>query len=281
MTTPQKFTRRSPHQRTAFTLVEMLMVIAIIGILAGILTPVLMSAFGQANEFKITNEIQQLNAAIENFKTDHGFYPPTIGSDANYGINNVADMRRYLNRIAPNHSEGNGGTGTLLRDWWDNVGSNLDERSSLVFWLSGLCKNKQFPLSGGTGSVLPAFDNNSAERDLRFEFINDRLIKSTVVAVYNQPAGRSSDDFAYRYLDNKSYGFGAYHNGVDMDPANSIPDGTPINFYNQETFQIVSPGMDGEIGGATVNLSPLATIDPAHVDNIANFTNGRIEKELE
>ena len=44
---------------------------------------------------------------------------------------------------------GDGAGRTRLQVWWVNVGRHLDERGSLVFWLSGVCANKQFPLTGG------------------------------------------------------------------------------------------------------------------------------------
>ena len=144
MTTPQVKNRTNFVQRTAFTLVELMIVIVIIGILAGIATPFIYNALIVSKEFTITNEVQQMNAGVERFKTEHGFYPPTFGIE----VTNVAEFRRYLNRIAPQHAEGTGTDGGGLNQWWTNVGSNLDQRSGLVFWLSGLCTSKQYPLSG-------------------------------------------------------------------------------------------------------------------------------------
>lgn len=288
MTTPQYPTRRSLRQRTAFTLTEMLMVIAIIGILAGILTPVLMGAYARANEFKIQNDIIGLDGGIAKFKTKHGFYPPAIGPGMAIDTTNrataVSAMRRYLNRIAPNNSEGNGSAASLLGIWYDNVGVNLDSRSSLVFWLSGLCKNKQYPLTGGTGGALPAYDNKSVDRDILFEFSDSQLEVSGVVAIYNQAAGKDEGDSAYRYRDSKSYTATvsgtvvalAYHDGFD---AAAPPN--PINFQNPDSFQIVAPGLDGE---ATTSATPtfnIEAVDAGQLDNITNFTGGRLDKIVE
>lgn len=327
MPTPQYSTRRSFSQRTAFprrtaftqrsafTLTEMLMVIAIIGILAGLLTPALMNAFGQASEFKITSELLQMDAEIEQFNIDYGFYPPTIGTlnadgttNTTFAIRDVATMRRFLNRISPNHAEGSGsagiGPGNGLGNWWLNVGRHLDEKSSLVFWLSGLCKSKQYPLSGsaviagdptltlapyGLAQTFSGVETTAAaavQRESRFEFqatqmsfptspISNASGSNTIVANYNQPAGKDNGDSAYRYLDSKSYGFGAYFNGLNSS-------GTP-NFLNAGTFQIIAPGLDGNIVDPNVVTpsSNIQTVDAGQLDNITNFTEGRLEKIVE
>ena len=247
-------------RRAAFTLVELMIVILIIGILAGIATPVIFNAMRRAKEFTIENEIQQMSAAADLFETKYGFYPPSIG--AGKEISGPATLRRYLNKIAPNNAEASSGG---LTAWWNNVGMNLDDRSSLVFWLSGMCTNKQFPLSGnatfaaaGTspapynadelvdGTAFPS--GTKIAREVLFEFKSGQFESVNPalpgIKIYNQPHGR--DDMAYRYRDFKSYtpktgGSGpAYHNGVDTG-------GSPINFFNQDRFQIVSPGLDGTL----------------------------------
>jgi type II secretory pathway pseudopilin PulG len=280
----------------------MLMVIAIIGILAGILTPALMGVFGSANEFTITSEIQQMDAEIEQFKIEYGFYPPTIGTvnadgstNTTFAIRDAATMRRYLNRISPNHAEvASGG----LANWWTNVGQHLDEKSSMIFWLSGLCKSKQYPLSGNatiaadnTLTLAPynspktfeGVDGVAIERDARFEFqdnqftfVGSNVSGATTVVLpnYNQPAGKDSGDLAYRYLDSKSYAFGAYFDGIG---------GSGPNFLNPTSFQIVAPGMDGNIVDPSVAMpsTNIQTVDAGQLDNITNFTAGRLDKIVE
>ena len=280
---------QSRGRNAGFTLVELLAVITVMAILAGILVPVIFSALNTANEFTITSEVQQLDAAVEKFKTQYGFYPPTFNA-AGAEIQTVADMRRYLNRISPNHNEGDGSAASRLGIWWTNVGQYLDERSSLVFWLSGLAKNKQYPLSGyaaNTASALKPykidelFDGTAlpvtVERDEFFEFDPGRLqeLSGTSAAGYQQPAGAQDGDLFYRYRDSKSYGVAsaeqAYFTGYDAG-------GNP-NFVNPESFQIASPGMDGLPGGPLdlTDETPTAAL-PQRDDNIANFADGRIEK---
>jgi prepilin-type N-terminal cleavage/methylation domain-containing protein len=73
------------RQRAAFTLIEMLVVIAIIAILAAILV----STLGRSGEAKVRSRVQaelnQLIGAIESFHKKHGFYPP--GNERKVGNN--------------------------------------------------------------------------------------------------------------------------------------------------------------------------------------------------
>ena len=55
----------------AFTLVEMLVVIAVIGILAGLLLPVLAKGKVKANRIKCVNNLRQINAAMLSFSHGH------------------------------------------------------------------------------------------------------------------------------------------------------------------------------------------------------------------
>ena len=56
-----------------------------------------------------------------------------------------------------------------------------------MFWLSGLCESKQFPLTGGAGSLIEPFNgptrfittvtpNVEIQRDVFFDFQNSQLV---------------------------------------------------------------------------------------------------------
>ena len=65
----------------AFTLIEMLVVIAIIGILAGILLPVLATARERGRQAKCKEQLHQFSLAVEMYRNDSaGAYPPWVSA---------------------------------------------------------------------------------------------------------------------------------------------------------------------------------------------------------
>ncbi|MEX2044755.1 MAG: prepilin-type N-terminal cleavage/methylation domain-containing protein [Opitutus sp.] len=76
---------KSPWKTGGFTLVELLTVIAIIGILAAILIPTTASARMAAKKAKARAQYAQWGAAIESFRLEYGHYPTfeTSGGGAN------------------------------------------------------------------------------------------------------------------------------------------------------------------------------------------------------
>jgi len=67
--------RRSPHGPGGFTLMELLIVIAMIAILIGIGYPTFISILEKARKTQAANEEQQIVAAVNGFYTDYGKYP--------------------------------------------------------------------------------------------------------------------------------------------------------------------------------------------------------------
>lgn len=68
-------------QKRAFTLIELLMVIAIIGILAGILIPTVGAVRTKANIAASKSQLSNYVNAIKMFKSDYGYYPFVTGND--------------------------------------------------------------------------------------------------------------------------------------------------------------------------------------------------------
>ena len=60
-----------PHSRRGFTLIEMLVVIAIITVLVALVVPAVMYFTRKGPQLLTTNEISQLDTAIQNFKTTY------------------------------------------------------------------------------------------------------------------------------------------------------------------------------------------------------------------
>lgn len=66
--------------KKAFTLIEMLIVIVIIGILAAALIPRLLSVQGRARDTKRKADLQQIGSALAIYKIDNATFPTTSGS---------------------------------------------------------------------------------------------------------------------------------------------------------------------------------------------------------
>lgn len=68
-------------RRRAFTLIEILIVVAILGVLAAIVVPRYSDASDRAEESAIRKDLQTLRAQIEMYAFDHGGSPPSALDD--------------------------------------------------------------------------------------------------------------------------------------------------------------------------------------------------------
>lgn len=68
------------QDKTGFTLIEMLLVVAILGILAGIVVVNFAGKTKEANIKTTRASIQNICTAIDLYETDTGRYPPTLKS---------------------------------------------------------------------------------------------------------------------------------------------------------------------------------------------------------
>lgn len=65
------------NQMRGFTLIELMVVIVILGILAGLIVPRIMSRPGEAKQMKAKIQIESLETALKLYKLDNGVYPST------------------------------------------------------------------------------------------------------------------------------------------------------------------------------------------------------------
>lgn len=72
----------TPARRRAFTLIELLTVIAIIGILMALLIPVVMSVIERAKRAQAQNDVMQTITGVKGFYTEYSRYP-SIGPASN------------------------------------------------------------------------------------------------------------------------------------------------------------------------------------------------------
>lgn len=278
-------------KRAGFTLVELLVVIAIIGILVGMLIPAVGAVSRRAAEFAIHSDVNNIEIALESFKTKYGFYPPDFSD-----IDNASEFLPYLNRIAPNHEEFSSGG---LQIWWDEIGVNLTPETAMAFWLSGLVKDAQFPLTFpdpdlGQRVPFPAynvqalFSNGQPVLDREREVFIDipgkqiQTVPGTnlpdLLAIWNQTRG--ANKLPMLYFSASSYerviADGGYFVGGTLVPLapyfNSSNSTVPEEAVDR--FQIITSGVDGDYG---VTGDVLAS-GPRDRDNVCSFADGRLER---
>lgn len=227
--------------RGGFTLVEILIVIVIIIILASFISAAVVKALGKAREVRNRAEISQLSAAVENFKSKFGFYPPSrlILCEVYSQYNQVpaadsqlaADSVQFITRMFPQ-----------CVPQWQNPGIDWDGNNSvsapvklqgdqcLVFFLGGL----QAQAGGGlppaclgfsTNPRNPADSTTSDRIGPLFEFVPNRL----VIGYKNRPI-HSEAAFYHAYVDifGSTDGFGTILQRADVD----LPDGQPYAYFS-------------------------------------------------
>jgi prepilin-type N-terminal cleavage/methylation domain-containing protein len=78
-------TSRRQNQDSAFTLMEMLVVVAIIGILAALLLTAISHAKARAQRIRCVNNLNQLSIGLHMFLGDNQVYPLEVNPDFNNG----------------------------------------------------------------------------------------------------------------------------------------------------------------------------------------------------
>ena len=153
--------------RRAFTLVELLVVITIIGILASLITVAAVGALKKARQTQIKVELDQISGGFDEYKNKTTAYPPNCqtdgtGSTATAPIDETAvlnDIKRHLKQAFPRHQEpdevifklaGLATTGAPLPSG-QGLQGGMTAGEAVVFWLGGFSQDPKYPISGEGG----------------------------------------------------------------------------------------------------------------------------------
>jgi general secretion pathway protein G len=209
--------QRKTGRRGGFTLVEILVVIAIIAVLVAMLLPAVMQVIKKGPQTVTASEIGQLDTSIQNFKATMGpsYFPSRIKlceKVGDYGNTPLdLDSIAYLTALFPRILDPDPLTNKVIWatvgiDWNGDgvIGNNpanrtqiLEGHQCLVFFLGGIPRNNPAGCFGwSTDPRDPAkLSQTTGRKGPFFEFSSDRLIDLTVAV-----AGAKMRGF-YSYLD--------------------------------------------------------------------------------
>ena len=125
-------------QLTGFSLLELLVVLAIIGIILSFIVPNVINRPNDARKAKIINDIKVIETALDLYKLDNGKYP-----NEKNGLEVLTDIdKKYINRV-PNDPWGNKyryrnpGKFGLIDIWTfgaDNIEGGENENADIGNW---------------------------------------------------------------------------------------------------------------------------------------------------
>ena len=251
----------SSKTSSGFTLVEMLVVIAIIGILVGLTLPAIRNAIETARTGAVRAEITALVSAIDQYNQTHGDYPPDFTSNA--------VVTRHYNKLFPRMGAIDRG---LLTDL---ISAGDMSQAEVLFWcLGGYSDDKQRPFTGPggplelTGSDATDLSNYRANQDRPnklYDFKPGRLVTSDDDDIHPMYI-IIEEGGPFVYFDSRTYGnpnnsFSGTGHGMARpyisDQANVNTGGNypslqaslaAWNFMKPDTFQLIAPGLDGGFG---------------------------------
>lgn len=295
---------RHSQDRSAFTLVEIMVSIVILAILMSLLLPAIQRVRTTARIQEVKSDMEKLSAGLTQFKTRFGVDVPGSISFCETGTlwtstPETQRSRAVIRQIWPQYS------------FTQNVDINgdgtnsaqpieLDGADCLVFFLGGLRDSTSGALVGFSKNPQNPFGPTSGNREGPFyEFNPGRLIDidSDGIQEYRDPIPGQSSPYLYFangyrvrqdttattvWVNADNWGTTAnqqrmirayYQPNINVTwpggPAQSVP-------HNKSTFQLISPGFDYQYGnGGAFNAqdnSGLTSDDDR--DNITNFHSG-------
>lgn len=284
-------TTKTHRARHGFTLIEVLTVIVIIGILAGVALPVIFGALAKAKEGAVRTEIEGLSQALESYKLKYGDYPPDFSDwslvERHYrrAFPSIAQTELDLLRRLTDIDNTNDTDFSVAIDPEHNP-VRLDRAEALVWALGGFSQNPELPFTGSGGpfslvssaGMTVVYQINTGRAGSLFDF------DPTLLSYYGTGTGAQQVDpatgigVANRYLstDEREPDTGivddlflTYKSGLE---------GGPYVYFDSRTYDLLHPmlgmngysdpaGPAGPTGGVRPMLSDRPVLRPAAAGN--------------
>ncbi len=246
-------------QRRAFTLVELLVVITIIGILAALITGAAVNAMKAAARTRIKAEINSFDQAVEDDKNNSGgVYPPNCQTDGGVTINSDTvynELRRYLNKRFPRSREPD----TLVRALAGlgvapaNLPGGMTGSEALVFWLGGFSSDVNFPISGEGGPSY-SIQGVAAADKVKLDPIENRRWALGIKP--EQLAPRDAENY-FDATDNRfiEYTINGQNRRINFWSYLAPGSPQPLVYFATPQVSVLTPAMDPPAAGPAVAFS--------------------------
>ncbi len=239
--------RVAPTTRSAFTLVEMLVVIGIIGILSAILIPAVTNAVRRARVTNLRLEVTSLEQAVEQYQQKYGDYPPDFSS--------WAIVERHYRKVFPRMSTNDQ---TLLYNMLHVSGvfqaANLDRGEVLAWTLGGYSDDIQRPFTGAGGPLVWTGDGTNNYGD---SAVTDADRQNPLYFQVNIDRPNSLMDFDAARLDYSEVNAGAAMTGTNRRMSSdgdlflsyrSDSEGAPFVYFDSRTYALYDPNVSSGAG---------------------------------
>ncbi|MFO0809190.1 MAG: type II secretion system protein [Gemmataceae bacterium] len=293
--------RRAYHSRPrgAFTLVELLVVITILGILFALTAAAVVRAIVKGDEVKSRNELSQLTNAVKSFQND--FQVPYVPDTLALPPGNDQASAQFITTLWPRLK----GNGALLantataRAYWQTGSQQrvLAGHQVLVFVLGGY---REGAGANGVGGDPAGFSSDATDpmkapvasagrKGPYYEFPSERLKVISTTSDFPYPSfidvyGKAP----YLYFSSSTSGNDYPTTAVDLTYQTdtgatgtfrvspyllrAASTGVTAKFANPTGFQIISAGRDGRFGKGGINWGGgTGTADKDGYDDVANF----------
>jgi prepilin-type N-terminal cleavage/methylation domain-containing protein len=266
-----------------FTLVEMLVVLVIIAILAGLISAVAYRGIARAKVARIGVDISQLSQALNNYKTQFGEYPPDFSDTS---ANGQAIILRHIAKAFPRFTSTWYGAASHPLDW-PNLRqeilinssnlidlNNMTPATALAFWLGGMpdAQGKPCGFSKNPADPFESPVTTPSRTGPLFEFDPGRLTMTSGTVAdngkYFAPGIIVGNGQPYIYLraeigqpDQKREYYS--YDGTKTPPTYTFKlggtsgakpywDQRNQGWVNPDSFQILCCGLDGKFGKENV-----------------------------